>query len=151
MFSIERNTITRKANNETLHLCSCSLNVFSLHYLLKQGTGSKFHIFWIKKWNKSNVILTLFFLLFSSHASFFFVSSGHAYLSSFVFFSFPSFIGFYSVRLDWIWLLKIKRFIEKIQFFFMITTLSVWLFSFSFQNIPFLLYEIMICIIHRYR
>ena len=151
MFSIERNTITRKANNETLHLCSCSLNVFSLNYLLKQGTGSKFHIFWIKKWNKSNVILTLFFLLFSSHASFFFVSSGHAYLSSFVFFSFPSFIGFYSVRLGWIWLLKIKRFIEKIQFFFMITKLSVCLFSFSFQNIPFLLHEIMICIIHRYR
>ena len=54
-----------------------------------------------------------FFFLFSSHASFFFVSCGHAYLSSFVFFSFPSFIGFYSVRLDWIWLLKIK-----IQFFF---------------------------------
>ena len=91
-----------------------------------------------------------FFFLFSSHASFFFVSCGHAYLSSFVFFSFPSFVEFYSVRLDWIWLLKIIRFIEKIQFFFMITKLSVCLFSFSFQNIPFLLYEIMMCIIHRY-
>ena len=109
-----------------------------MHYLLKQGTGSKFeicwhiriYIFWIKKWNKSNTLF--FFLIFiTCFVLLCLLWSCISFLFCFLLFSFFYWILFCKIGLD----MTAKN--QNPIFFFLITILSVCLYSFLFSKYSF--------------